>query len=43
MGPRLSVARGDAGAIAVAESLPNLRQLKVLLYDNGIGPGLEVC
>ena len=46
LSPHLSVARGGAGAAAVAESLRNLRQLTkvtVWLGENALGPGLEVC
>ena len=42
----LSVARGDAVAAAVADSLHKLRQLtkvRVGLRNNALGPGLEVC
>ena len=43
LGPHLSVAQGNAGAAAVAESLSKLRQLTRLtvgLDHNALGPGL---
>ena len=46
LGPHLSVARGEAGAAAVAEGLRNLRQLTKLdvsLKHNALGPGLAGC